>query len=87
MSFGTRISFGRFCKILQIGRFCIIKASGKEYNSFEEISTGPDSKVWFITPDGKTHDDIVIETEEYYYHLMAEGHKEAYKRALEGCGG
>ena len=78
MSFGTRISFGRFCKILQIGRFCIIRASGKEYTSFEEIPT--ESKVWFITPDGKTHDDIEIETEEYYYHLMAEGQNVAYKR-------
>ena len=73
MSFGLKISFGRFCKTLKISglSFPIIEASGKFYNAYEMIEH--DEKKWYITPDGNWHNEIKIETEHSFFYLSNEG--------------
>jgi hypothetical protein len=83
MSFGLGISFGRFCKCLKITgyRFFIIRASGKIYDSYEEIRYK--DKIWYITPDGQFHDDIEIEDEENVIMHTPSGIMGYNKKVLE----
>lgn len=83
MSFGLGISFGRFCKRLKITgqRFPIISASRRIYDSYEKISY--ENKIWFITPDGKSHDEIEIETEGSVFTYTPDGILGYNKKALD----
>lgn len=82
MSFGLKKSFGRICKSIEITGmpFPRIRASGMIYSDYECIEKN--GTKWFITPDGRYHDEIEIETEEYYYSINSDGICIADKRAL-----
>lgn len=83
MSFGLKISFGRFCKNLNITglKFPVVRASGYNYKDYDVIedTTG---KKWFITSDGHSHDEIEIETEEMFYFFGPSDSLMANKKAL-----
>ena len=70
MSFGLRISFGRICKAIKLP-FLIVKASGKVYDFMEQIEY--DEKIWYITPDGEVHDDVIVETQHNLYFFSPNG--------------
>jgi hypothetical protein len=83
MSFGLKISFGRFCKTLNITglKFPIVSASGFIYKDYEEI-IDHSGKKWFITSDGRSHDEIEVETEEAIYYFGPFDNLMADKKAL-----
>lgn len=84
MSFGLKISFGRICKTIKLKdktkklSFPIVNASRKIYDSFEKIQH--ENKIWYITPDGETHDDINVETEHNFFYFSSDGLKGAVNK-------